>query len=298
MTEENIIATDMNWAFAKIDEIVADGIKEIGVQDYCDNFKPADNSDEQRKEYAQVKKLGAMIRGGIIKIKSRKEFLKKIPLKEVVLPKEGKLVSEFCIEISEILKKKNCLFFRPDARDIVEIGKIKRQKTGEEVYTGFIKMKPNRFITLIEDHIIPGNKVYNEQHDSWSFKKKSMGKEISDTSLHSDIMQKSLPQINRIFTIPIPIMHDGVLTFPKKGYDERFDSWLDINSPDIVEIKLKEAKELIDVIFEEFCFENTQDKINAIAGLLTPFLRGLYNEMNDRSPLFFYISNRIIRKIP
>ena len=214
---------------------------------------------------------------------------------EVLLPQEGKLISEFCIEISDILKKKNCLFFRPDSRDIVEIGKVKIQKTGEEIYTGFIKMKPNRFITLIENYFIPGHEIWNEHRKCLEFKKKSMGKEIADTSLHSDIMQQSLPQINRIFTIPIPIMYEGKLTFPNRGYDERFCSWLPHNAPKIEdsEMKLEDAKKMIEeVIMSEFCFRGEQDKINAISALLTPFLRGMFNNFHTRTPVTFYLGNR------
>jgi len=214
---------------------------------------------------------------------------------EVLLPQEGKLISEFCIEISDILKKKNCLFFRPDSRDIVEIGKVKTQKTGEEIYTGFIKMKPNRFITLIENYFIPGHEIWNEHRKCLEFKKKSMGKEIADTSLHSDIMQQSLPQINRIFTIPIPIMYEGKLTFPNRGYDERFCSWLPHNAPKIEdsEMKLEDAKKMIEeVIMSEFCFRGEQDKINAISALLTPFLRGMFNNFHTRTPVTFYLGNR------
>jgi hypothetical protein len=44
--------------------------------------------------------------------------------------------------------------------------------------------------------------------------------------------------------------------------------------------------------YKEFCFKDEQDKINAIAGLLTPYLRGLFKNFNTRTPLFFYMANR------
>ena len=55
---------------------------------------------------------------------------------------------------------------------------------------------------------------------------------------------------------------------------------------------LKEAKKIIEKVFREFCFRSKQDKTNAIAGLLTPFLRGLFVDFNTRTPVFFYLGNR------
>jgi len=226
-------------------------------------------------------------------LKQNKEITKKVHIPEQIdLPKSGKLISTFAKEISEILKDKNKLFFRTDTRDIVEIGKIKISST-EEKYNGFLTIPPKRFITLIEDFIIPGYSIYDEEK-GWIFKERSMSSELSNTLLNSDVLQRALPQINRIFTIPIPIIHNGELTFPERGYDHRFKSWLPPNSPEIEnpEMSLIEAKKLIDGLFDEFCFETEQDKCNAIAGLLTPFLRGIYPKFCTRTPLFCYIANR------
>jgi hypothetical protein len=112
--------------------------------------------------------------------------------------------------------------------------------------------------------------------------------------LSSQSMQTKLPSIKRIFTIPIPILYNGKLTFPTKGYDPRFKSWLLNDAPDMIksEISLEEAKEVITKLFKEFCFESEQDRINAIAGLLTPYLRGIYPTFSTRTPVFFYLGNR------
>jgi len=214
--------------------------------------------------------------------------------KEVKLPQAGKLISEFILENSNILKDKNIIFYRPDSKDVVEIGKIKIHKTGEEKYMGFVTMSPNRYITLIEDYIEPGIEKYNEYFNRLEFKKKSISTNLSMIILESQKFQQSLPQIERIFTIPIPIIHDGKLTFPKKGYDKRFSSWLPHDTPEIShpEMALDEAKGIIYNILSDFCFKSNQDYVNAISGLLTPFLRGIFPNFNTRTPLFFYIANR------
>ena len=89
-------------------------------------------------------------------------------------------------------------------------------------------------------------------------------------------------------------MYEGKLTFPKKGFDERFNSWRPLNSPEIenLEMSLEEAKKIIETIYSEFPFKTEQDKTNAIAGLLTPFLRGLFKTFNTITPGVFYGGNR------
>ncbi len=216
---------------------------------------------------------------------------------ELTLPGVGKVISKFAEEIANETKNKNELFYRPDSKEIIEIGKIKHLETQEETYTGFLTIKPNRFITLIEKYVCPGvnvKKNNGEQGTEWVFKEKSISSELAGTILASDILQKALPQIRRIFTIPIPIMYKGELTFPTPGYDKRFGSWLPYEAPTILneEMTLEEAKQVFKEIFQEFCFQKQQDYTNAIAGLITPYIRGLFSSLATRTPVFFYLANR------
>ena len=202
---------------------------------------------------------------------------------ELILPHEGKLISEFATEVSNVLKDKNILFYRVDAKELVEIER-----------SGFRGIKPNRFITLAERFIIPQARIWNKHAEKWEYKEKSMWTELAGTLLASSILQDSLPQIKRIFTIPLPIMYEGKLTFPIKGYDKRFESWLQHDAPEIdnTNIDLLEAKKVIEEIYSEFCFKDNQDKINAIAALLTPYCRGIFKSFNTRTPVNFYLGNR------
>lgn len=211
---------------------------------------------------------------------------------QITLPHPGRLITEFIKDCSEELKHSNKLFYRIDAKEIIEIGSIQTQK-GEK-YTGFLSIKSNRFITMLEQYIEPGTYMKNKKTDEIEFKSHSISNELAGTMLSSEELQKSLPQIERIFTIPIPIMYEGQLTFPKKGYDKRFCSWLPTEAPEITNpnMSLEEAKEVLKSIYKGFCFETTQDYHNAISALLTPYLRGLYPRFNVRTPVWFYIANR------
>jgi len=141
---------------------------------------------------------------------------------EIILPQTGKLISVFSHEIADVLKETKSLFYRVDSKEIVEIGKIKQLDSEDFVYTGFISMEPSRFITVVEEHLTPGvyKKVKNDEDPEDKgkviFQPHSMTAELSKTVLNSDILQKALPQITRIFTIPIPIIYKNELTFPQK----------------------------------------------------------------------------------
>jgi len=217
---------------------------------------------------------------------------------EITMPHTGKLISEFAREVGGVLKDTNTIFYRVDSKEIMEIGKIKQLESEDLTYTGFLFMNPSRFITVVEEFLTPGVYVKventNGNGNKIVFKPRSMTAELAKTVLSSDILQQALPQISRIFTIPIPIIYNGELTFPKKGYDERFGSWLSYDSPELTypDMTLKEAKSIFKEIFKEFCFQGKRDYINALSALLTPYLRGLFTTFNTRTPVFFYLANR------
>jgi hypothetical protein len=226
--------------------------------------------------------------------KTKMGYVEKKEKKEIVHSKDGKLVSSVAEELVSILKKEYTLFYREDSRDIVEIGRIE-DKEGNSSFTGFFPEKADRFITQIEKFCVPVVERWNESLKQLFTIKKSINQALATTILSSDIMQKGLPKIKRIFTIQMPILKQGKLVIPKKGYDEHFESWMPFDAPEIkdMSMSIENAKEIIEGnILEEFCFETQRDKVTAIAGIITPFIRGLYSRFSVRTPLFFYIGNR------
>lgn len=209
---------------------------------------------------------------------------------DIIVPHHGKLISDFAEEIGDILQDKQEIFFRPESMEIVEINKVEKDN---DSFVGFISMKPNRFITLIEQYITPLAYAWDSKEKTFRLKSKSITGDLSNTILQSKNFQERLPIIQRIFTIPIPIMFEGKLTFPQKGYDPRFKSFLDYNSPELNEdLDLNTAKEIIENVIKEFCFQESKDKTNAIASMITPFVRGLFSSFSVRTPLWIYIANR------
>jgi len=211
--------------------------------------------------------------------------------KEIELPNNGKLISEFATELAKKIKREQIFFYRADTKKVIEIGKIKHSN-GDIEYNGFINVDSNRFITLIERYYRPWCKIYTKNGEMIIHK--SMPQNIAGTVLVSDNFRDEMPIINRIFYVQIPIIYNGKLTFPRKGYDKRFASWLPYNSPSISnpDMKLIEAKKILNDLFGEFCFKSEQDKVNAISAFITPYLRGLFTAFNVRTPVFIYEANR------
>lgn len=210
---------------------------------------------------------------------------------KIALPKGGRLVSSFITDVIKIFKTKarHKLFYRQDIKNIVKISKIKYDNIN---FIGFETLEPNSFITILEEYATPGYWNYDTKTSDFIFVKKSLSNQIARIVLESEEFKSSLLQISRIFYVPVPILYNNCLTLPKKEYDARFRSWTLNNSPEIKEMSLDESKKILDEIFKEFCFKDMQDKSNAIAGLLTPFLRGFYEDDGTRTPIFFYIGNR------
>jgi len=219
----------------------------------------------------------------------------------ISVPQLGKSISDFTIQVAYNIYNKNVIFFRPDVRQVVE---IIGQRINDSSIKGFQEISPARFITFIEKFAKLGIWVKSKENGNVFFKEKSISQQTATIVLQSEIIENFLPKIKRIFQFPMPIIIDNQLIFPKKGYDSRLDSWLPYESPQInPAMPLEEAKKIIDYLFKEFCFEKRNDheysddngeyyRLNAIAGLLTPFIRGLYSRFTVRTPLFFYLGNR------
>ena len=249
---------------------------------------------EDVKKYGKVEGNDLVIDDGIQKQKIGE--IKEIKLPELELPKAGKIISKFAKEVSESFKGERILFFRTNSKEVVEICKIKDK--GELRYNGFSPMTAARFITLAEKFFVPVVEKpltdFTGKFQGTTLKEKSMSAELCNTLLQSHELQDSLPNVVRIFNTQLPILYKGKLTFPKKGFDERFNSFLPHDCPEISnpDMTLEEAKEVIDNMLSEFCFENPEDRTNAIAGLLTPGLKGIFKTFNSRTPIFCYLANR------
>lgn len=214
---------------------------------------------------------------------------------DIFLPHDGRLISEFADELGGIFKDKNIMFFRPVEDAVVRLEMIPTND-GKERMLGFHEMKKSEFVTFIEKYTSPMiTIVVKKKGEDPEFidKERSMRGDVADITLCSHSFRQKIPIIDKIYNAPMPILKDGNLTFPRPRYDKKLWSWMPLDAPNIdPNMPLEDAVELIRSIYSEFCFKSDQDKTVAYAGLITPFLRGLYARETCRTPLIFYLANR------
>jgi len=209
-------------------------------------------------------------------------------LPEVLLPQENKtLVTDFIEDLGKLLKDTD-LFYRVADTAIIEIidGKMKI-------------VTPTRLISLIEDVCVPGIKRWKSEAEGsgyWLFHKKTASEQVCKIVLTAPNFYNKLKRIEKMLSVPIPILKDGQILFPKKQYNPDLKLYLDVNAPELTKpnMDILEAKEILNGLFKEFCFKDDgeEDKAKAMLGLLTPYLRGLYNDWYSRTPVFVYFANR------
>ena len=209
--------------------------------------------------------------------------------RRLLLPGWGTLVSTFADNASNILKDKESIFFRPTDFNLVEIKVCKGEnKLKTYKYKGFEIVTPHRFVNILERY---SETLEYNVHDETTIEK-SLPPNAAKTVMANDVWTERLPYIERIFTFPIPLMRDNKILFPKHKYDKRFHSWLIEDAPKMSILPIEDAKNIINEIYKEFCFKGEQDRVNAMANLLTEFCQGLYPKFNTRTPIFIWEANR------
>ena len=243
--------------------------------------KKKELSPKDKKGFAKAYKI--LEKEGAIEKKGKEE----VKYKEINLPCDNRLVSVWADEIGKEFEDKDMLFRREELNSVFQIRKIEEKET-------FIELNPTKFITDIEKIIIPVVKRYNSETKETYIREKSISSQLANTTMQSDVFQNHIPIVKRIYNFPMPIEHEGEITFPKVGYDSRFKCWLSSDSPKIIkpDMELKEAKEIIESLFIEFPFKEEIYRTNAISALITPFLRGIFPRANNRTPIFIIEANR------
>lgn len=214
--------------------------------------------------------------------------------RKLELPSENRTIGRMALEISQFYSKDNKIFYNLLQKEVVRLGMVAVEKNGkEELKTmGFLAVNDSDFITLLETDFSVGFWKQARGGEVWS--EKSITKATANSILKSvDQFRERLPIIQEFYNVQMPILKDGKLELMKRGYDPVFMTWIPHEAPMVkTDVTLEEAKKIIESLFGEFCFATEQDKINAIAALLTPYCRKIYARVTARTPLFFYMGNR------
>ena len=195
--------------------------------------------------------------------------------KELLLPGEGRPNGEFATELGMYFSDKKVLFYKPNERQVVRLAMQAVGERKDKKVLVFQPVKSTELITLIEEHFTVGI----EKHERLSnyFVTKSLSPNNAEVTLASEAQfRANLPAIERIYSVPMPLLKDGKLAFPQKGYDPGLRSWLPLDAPEIrTDMKLEDAKALIGRIYREF-FRGRAGPRQCHCSVLTQFCRGLY----------------------
>jgi hypothetical protein len=200
-----------------------------------------------------------------------------------------RLESQFAEEVGQVLSPLEVVFRRDDS--VVEIQD--EQFTGEldrfKLARGGLKfdaLTPARVRTSFEQYIDPGIDVEGQ------FVAKTMSESSARSLLVSPQFLKRVPRIDRILDVPTPIRKpDGEIIFPKPGFNRSLGIYCDPRAPEITEMPLDQAIEVIEKAIAGFCWKIPQSKIHAIARMLTPYARGVMG-FSERMPLWYFVGNR------
>ena len=218
----------------------------------------------------------------------------------IMKPGDGYPVGVVAEQLGKWYGNTHKIYYNLPLKEVVRIGlvsiKTKKERQDNEpevdMINGFIPLNADEFITLVETDF-----------DVITIRKTRNGTEELVTSLTSsnanailksfDQFRMNLPPIMSIFNVQMPLIKNGQLMLSKRGYDPELYAWTPEDSPDVrTDMTIDDAKKIYDAIFGDFCFVSKQDKINAIALALTPYVRELYSRRSIRTPLGFYLANR------
>ena len=231
--------------------------------------------------------LSVMPLAGEVVLKNRKQIDISTSKQQVAII-AGKIANE--------VKNKHTMFYRPDIGAAVELVTVQKRLRGtcqRETSDELQVVAATRFVTYIDTYVKTGVFVKSEDGKTLEFVEKSISPALAKQILDSAAFTNSLFIIDNIITAPLPVLHDGKIMFPERGYDKRFETWLSRDAPIIdKEINLNEAKVFLTDVYKECCFSAEQDYVNALSGLLTPFCRGIYSEKNTLTPAIYYRGNQ------
>ena len=207
------------------------------------------------------------------------------------LPNASQTSRNFAIECGQVMSDKYTLFRKDDSDGIFRI----ITKTSDVNGKKYLDLKISNKIDI---HHELEKYIQGIQYNSKGEPKKSkipfsLTKEIADSN---DFIEQ-LPSINATLNTQMPVIKNGKLILLDRGYNEEFKIWVNTNSYQVTknDMTLEEAKNILEKLFGDFCFETEQDKHNAIASFLTPFIRGLQEDKQPYSylpPVWLYEANR------
>lgn len=202
----------------------------------------------------------------------------------VILPGPGREVGAFVATVAGILADKRHWFYRLKRVCVVAEDSVSK--------TAFVEaLEATRAVTSLEQVIQTG--VLKLVDGTKTFEPISIRTDVAELLIKSDELGRRVPRIDRILEVPVPVRAgDGIVSLPQAGYNPGLNIWLSSSAPALGEMSLETAIDCIKWHLGGFSFVGEQDRVHAIAHLLTPMVAGLLPAWNTRVPLFVYLGNR------
>ncbi len=206
---------------------------------------------------------------------------------QIPAPGPGQPICEFAAEVGKVLAGTEHWF-----RHGQHVVMIRSEPTGWGVSTLVLHpMSAAAVCSAIEDHVEVGNLTKPDDAGTSEFIPNSLNKAQADLLLAAARLRDELPVIERVLDVPVPVLVDGKLVLPQHAYDARFKTYLNPDAPKIQPMRVETAKQLIQEIFQEFCWADSQSLTHAIARLITTGCRGIMG-WGAKTPFWLFMANR------
>lgn len=192
-------------------------------------------------------------------------------LPRIARPNQNRSVAEFAAEAGEAMRDQREWFNHHG-----EVAFISKGYRGEiHRPLELASIGPRAAITALEHFIRPGRLIRNRRTGFEEFAPRTLDHACTAKLLKSPEFINRLPKLRRILDMPVPIVNDGVLTFPKRGYDEQFQTYCDPDAPEPHSVPLNKALPVLEEVHTDFLWQHDHNRVHALARLITPYCRGL-----------------------
>ncbi|MEM6914914.1 MAG: DNA polymerase [Verrucomicrobiota bacterium] len=206
---------------------------------------------------------------------------------QVQLPGLGRSHSGFASDVAKVLAKEGDIFLLGD-----QVVEVRSERGSPAKGVKLHPLEPKGAVTTFEKHI---EFVKAVQVEKGKFELVPCSMTHPEVLLSSYPLMERLRHIERVLSIPVPLLDGDAIVLPAAGYDPRFRTYVDPNAPRPEKMALHEAYEVLeDLIGNDdgrgFAWKDKESKVAAISRLLTPYCRGLMGW--KKAPVFLIMANQ------
>ena len=200
-------------------------------------------------------------------------------------PGSGRMISETAVEVGRIIAPHHEWFNRNGI--LVEVS---CETSGKGLR--FREITPVTACAGIERFMVPVAVEKGGIHESLQMPR-SFDREMMAKLLAAPQFVQQLPVISRVISVPLAIIDPktGRLVDLQPGYNPGHELFLDPEFGRFDIIGADEAVVILRNLLRDFCFETEQDRIHAIARIITPYVRPIMG-WTARVPLWIFVANR------